>query len=308
MRVRRSERRQTGLGPRLGLLLLSGLWALSSLSEELLPHAGGGAMPSAVREAVLFAGFAAFSAALAVGRGVEFPRGRLAWAYGGVGLGLFVTPWVVGFFAEGRVSALDRVAVYSLTPVFTVVLQPYLQGELPRRGKAALAGAIGAVAGILFLFPLDVPGSWRAGAALCALAAAALGIAMANCFAVKLAGERTNGSCLPMAALAGGASAVCFAVAAALEPQAGWQWSALGLDVPVSMALDLAGLFLLFWLMRHLAASRMAARFLLAPLFTLLAAVALEPAPPPERAWLGMVLLAGGAGWLIFAPDEESSL
>jgi hypothetical protein len=52
----------------------------------------------------------------------------------------------------------------------------------------------------------------------------------------------------------------------------------------------------------------MTARFLLAPLFTILAGIALEPTSPPVRAWLGMALLAGGAGWLVFAPPEKNGV
>lgn len=70
--------------------------------------------------------------------------------------------------AQGWVSTLDRVAVFLLTPVFAVVLQPYLQGAALRQGRAALASVVG----ILCLFPLDIPGSFRSGAARCALLAA----------------------------------------------------------------------------------------------------------------------------------------
>ncbi len=257
-----------------------------------------------LRQAVLYAAFTAVAASVAVARGLKFPRGRLALACGSVGLGLFVLPSALASFAQGTVSVLDRVAVFSLTPVFAVVLQPHLQDGPPARGKAALASSICAVAGILFLFPLDVPGSFRAGAALCALVAAALCIAVTNCFAVKLARTFAVGSILPMAAQAGAASAVCFAVAGVTKPQVAWRWNVLPSDLLAPLLIDLPALFLLFWLMRHLAASRMTARFLLAPLFTILVGVALQPASPPERAWAGMALLAGSAGWLVFAPAE----
>lgn len=306
MRLRRARRTKIGLSPALGLLLLSGLWAISSLSSDLLPHSSDVLLPPTLRQAALFSAFAALAASIAVARGLDFPRGRLAWACASVGLGLFVLPSVLVSLAQDAVSTLDRVAVFSLTPVFAVVLQPYLQGDLPGRGKAALAGSICAVAGILFLFPLDVPASFRAGAALCALVAAALGIAVTNCFAVRLARSFADGSTLPMAAQAGAASAVCFAVASAITPHTAWRWSLLPPELLEPFAIDLPALFLLFWLMRYLAASRMTARFLIAPLFTIVVGAALQPASPPERAWLGMALVAGGAGWLAFAPAEQS--
>ncbi len=192
-----------------------------------------------------------------------------------------------------------------LTHVFAVVLQPYLQDGPPGRGKAALAGSICAVAGILFDFPIDVPGSIRAGTALCTLVAAALGIAVTNCFAVRLARTVANCSILPMAAQAGAASAVCFVLASAITPHTAWRWRASPSEFLASFAIDLLSLFLLFSLMRRVAASRMTARFLIAPLFTILAGEALQPSFPPERACLGMFLRAGGAGWLVFPPAEQ---
>lgn len=306
MRLPRTGRIKTGLTPALGLLLLSGLWAASSLSSDLLPHPSGNTISPTLRQAALFSAFAALAASIAVARRLGFPRGRLALACAGVGMGLFVLPSALVSFAQDTVSALDRVAVFSLTPVFAVVLQPYLQGDLPSRGKAALAGSICAVAGVLFLFPLDIPGSFRAGAALCALVAAALSIAVTNCFAVRLARTFASGSILPMAAQAGAASAICFAVADVIMPHTAWRLNALPPELLELFAIELPALFLLFWLMHHLAAARMTARFLIAPLFTILGGVALQPASPPERAWLGMALLTGGAGWLVFAPAEQT--
>jgi drug/metabolite transporter (DMT)-like permease len=171
------------------------------------------------------------------------------------------------------------VAVFSLTPVFAVVLEPYLQGSTPSRAKAALGASLTAITGVLFLFPLSIPGSLRAGMALFALLTASFGIA----------------------------TAICFAAAAAFNPRAGWRWnlssSLLGL-----LVIELPALFLLFWLMPRLAASRMTARFLIAPLMTLVLGMALETPSLPVRAWLGMLLLAGGAGWLVFAPAERPEL
>jgi drug/metabolite transporter (DMT)-like permease len=302
MRLGRTGHTRIGLSPAVGLLLLSALWAVASLRTGLLPHFGADALSPAQGQAVLFFVFAAVAASIAVARRAEFPRGRRAWACAAIGLGLFVVPAAVAAYAEGWVSTLDRVAVFSLTPIFAVVLEPYLQGSEPRQGKAALVGGLAAVAGILCLLPLDIPGSFHAGVALCVLLAAAFGIAATNCFAVRLAHNLTGRSTLPMAAQAGAASTTCFAVAVAFGPRTEWHWSALPFQLLGLVVIDLPALFLLFWLMRSLSASRMTARFLFGPLFTVLAGMALEPTSLPVRAWLGIALLAGGAGWLAFAP------
>jgi drug/metabolite transporter (DMT)-like permease len=159
--------------------------------------------------------------------------------------------------AQGWVPSLDRVAVFSLTSVFAVVLEPYVQGSEPRQGKAALAGALDAVAGILFLLGLDLPRSFRAGAALCLLLAATLGIAATYCLAVRLARNLASPSTLPMAAQACAPAAVCFAADAAFAPHSAWRWSALPLQLLVLFVIDIPALSLLFWLMHRLNASRM---------------------------------------------------
>jgi len=273
-----------------------------------MPHLGVDSLAPAQSQAALFSVFAVVAASIAVVRRAEFPHGRRAWACAGIGVGLLVTPAALAACAQGWVSNLDRVAVFSLTPVFAVVLEPYLQDSVPRQGKSALADALAAVAGILLIFPLDIPGSFRAGAALCALVAAAFGVAATNCFAVRLARKLAGRSTLPMAALAGAASAICFATAANFTPHATWRWAVLPAQLVELLLIDIPALFLLFWLMRRLAASRMAARFLLAPLFAIVAGMALEPTFPPPRGWLGIALLAGGSGWLVFAPAEKPDM
>jgi drug/metabolite transporter (DMT)-like permease len=308
MRLHRTGRTRDGLSPTVGLLLLSALWAVASLRTDLFPSLGADSLSPAPRQAALFSVFAAVAASIAVARRLEFPRGRRAWACAGIGLGLFVVPVALVACAQGWVSALDRVVVFSLTPVFAVVLEPYLQGTELRQGKAALASALAAVAGILCLFPVDIPGSFRAAAALCVLLAAVVSIAATNCVAVRLAHNLAGRSTLPMAAQAGAGSAVCFVAAAAFTPHTAWRWSAMPSQLLGLFVIELPALFLLFWLMRRLAASRMTARFFLAPLFAILAGMALEPTSPPLRAWLGLALLAGGAGWLVFAPEEETEV
>ena len=297
-----------GLSPALGLLLLSALWALDTLRTELFPRFGSGTVSHVLGQAVLFSIFAVVAACIAIVRRVEFPRGRSAWACAGVGLGLFLFPAALLAWAQGELSTFDRVAVFSLTPVFAVILEPYLQGSTPSRAKAALGASLTAITGVLFLFPLSIPGSLRAGAALFALLTASFGIAAANCVAVRLAVRVAERSILPMAALAAGATAICFAAAAAFNPHAASRWNEVSSSLPGLLVINLPALFLLFWLMPRLAASRMTVRFLLAPLMTLVLGMALEGPPLSVRAWLGMLLLAGGAGWLVFAPSERPEL
>lgn len=296
---------RNSLIPALGLLLLSALWAMASLLPDLVPRDSASALSPALRQAALFAVFAAFTASAAAARRAAFPRGRRAWACALAGIGLFVVPSLLANVTQAFVSSLDRVAVFALTPIFAVVLEPYLQDGSRPQAKLALPAALTALAGILCIFPLDIPGSLMAGAALCALIAAAAAVAAANCFAVNLACTLGEQSILPMAAVATATSAICFAAVAAFPPHPALHSSLTATPLLALLLLDIPSLFLLFWLMRRLTASRMTARFLLAPLFTLLGGILLEQSAPPVRALLGMALLATGACWLVFAPASD---
>jgi drug/metabolite transporter (DMT)-like permease len=295
---------RAGLLPAFGLVLLSALWAFGWLLPDLLPQSGGRAVSLPLGEAILFSAFAATSAFIAKMQQLEFPRGRRAWIGAGIGVGLFVVPGCAAAFARGWVSNFDAVAVFCLTPVFAVVLEPYLQDNPPRKGKAALAGALVAIAGILCLLPLETPGSFRAGAALVVLLMAAFVVAATNCVAVRVASTVPGPSSLTLAAQAGGASAILFAAIAGVTRSAEGDSSGLTIYLLRLFLVDLPGLFVLFWLMRRLSAARMTARFLVAPLLASLASLALERTLPPLRGLLGLVLVAAGSGWLVFAPAE----
>ena len=290
--------------PALALLLLSSLWALASLLPDLVPQVRANSPSPALTQAALFTVFAAIASSVTLARHAAFPRGRRAWACALVGIGLFVVPSLLAMVTQDFVSSVDRVAAFALTPIFAVVLEPHLQDGSCPQGKFAFPAALTAFAGFLCIFPLDIPGSLAAGAALCALIAAAAGVAAANCLAVNLARTLSQHSILPMAAVAAAASAICFAAVAAFTPHSALHWNLPASRLPGLLLLDIPSLFLLFWLMRRLDASRMTARFLLAPLLTLLAGIALQQTLPPARACLGMALLAGGAGWLVLGPVD----
>ncbi len=292
--------------PAIGLLLLSMLWAGGWLITDLFPSFSETFLSLPGRQAVVFSAFAALTASIAVMLRLEFPSGRRAWAGAAVGLGFFVIPTAAAAFAKGWISNFDQIAVLCLTPVFTIVLEPYLD-ENPRRGRAALAAALIAVAGVLCLFPLEVPSSFRPGAALLGLLVAAFVLAITNCAAVRLARSLPGPSTLPIAAQASGTAAVCFAAATAFTSNTNWHSSAVHVFLLRSLLIDIPSLALLFWLISRLGASRMSARFLLAPLFASLAGLALEQMLPPLRSLLGIVLLTAGSGWLAFAPAETTA-
>jgi drug/metabolite transporter (DMT)-like permease len=52
-------------------------------------------------------------------------------------------------------------------------------------------------------------------------------------------------------------------------------------------------------------APRMTTRFLLSPLIAILIGMALDRPSVGLRTWAGLLLIAAGAGWLLFVPGEE---
>lgn len=296
---------RASLSPIAGLLLLSVLWAFAWLLPDLFPASGGRRISVPMGETIFFVVMAALSSFVAVARRREFSKGRSFWAWCAIGIALFVMPAIAAAFARDWISDFDQVGIFCLTPIFAAVLEPYLTDNPTRTGKAALAGGLVAFAGVLCLFPIDVPGSFRAAAALAVCLVAAFGIAAANCLAVRLASVTAGESMLPAAAQAAGASAICFAAITAVSREASWASVALSVYLPRLVLIDIPAFLLLFWLMSRMGATRMSTRFLLAPLFASLVSLALEATLPPSRALIGLALLTGGAGWLIFAPVED---
>lgn len=300
--------------PVAALFLLCFLWSLNSLRSDLLPQ-----FPAIANQGLMFlhqalplALLAIASSFFALVRRSEWPRGKELRESVLIGLGLFVAPAVLTFFATSWLSDLTRVALFSLVPVFAVIFEPYLGNLSREQSKSGLMASLVAVAGTSFLFPIDVPQSVRAGYAFGTVVLAAACIASANCRAVRLASGLTGKSIAPLAAIAGASASIgLFAVSAILE-RGHWNWtefrSGLGLTVAWMIAVELPALALLFWLMRYMSATRMTTRFLFAPLIAnLLGLIFLRPAVN-IREWLGLLLVAGGASWLLLAKEDEPEM
>jgi drug/metabolite transporter (DMT)-like permease len=106
-----------------------------------------------------------------------------------------------------------------------------------------------------------------------------------------------------MAAIAGATAAIgLVAVSAATE---GLTWRLIASDFVWSVAITLPSLCLLFWLMRRMTAARMTTRFVLAPLIAILIGIAIDRPSIEPRTWLGLILIAGAAGWLLLAPADK---
>jgi drug/metabolite transporter (DMT)-like permease len=295
------------LRPVAALLLLSTLWALVALRSDLLPQFAPVQMdgPQFLFEALTLGLFSILTAAAAWIRIAPWPHGKAIGACAAVGVGLFAAPALLVHFSAGQVSDFTRVAVFSLVPVFSAVLEPHVLTDAATQNNRGLMAALVGVAGTLCIFPVDLPISFESSCALAAVVVAAACIAAANCWAVRIA--RETESLAPSAAIAGAGAALLLA-AFSLTGTKGLNAERFGPQAAWAIAVDLPGLALLFWLMRSMTATRMSTRFLIAPLLASLAGLALLRAPIGIRNGLGLSLIALSSGWLLFMREDQPEL
>ncbi len=299
--------RRNAITPAVVLLLLCLLWALPLLRSDLLPGSAPAAVSSSLAmQSIPLALFAVIVAIVALVRKARWPRGKMLGPTVLAGLGLFFVPAVLIEIARGEIDDSTRVALFSLAPVFAVVFEPYMGSALFTSQRTALAASLVSAVGTMLVFPLDLPQSSAAALAFCGVVVAVASVAAANCVAVRLACDQNAQSALTFPSIAAGSAAICLAFLSAV-----FQHHARPAPIPAPWtpdpwtALDLLVLALLFWLMRRMTALRMTTRFLIAPLLANLISLAFLRPGVQWRGWLGLLLIALGSGWLLFAPKDE---
>lgn len=306
MTVRRRERARFRVAPTAGLLILCFFWSVGSLRSDLFPSLVPNNLPPMERQAVPLALLGIAAALFSLLRRAEWPNRPQLLTSVLVGLGLFVAPAASFCLAKEWVGSLTQVALFSITPVFAVVFEPYIGSrDSASQSRGGLLAALVAVVGTLCVIPAGAPNSIRAGSAFCAVILAAACVAAANCMAVNMATEPAQKSIAPMTAIAAFIAVMGLAILSGVSERPVWRIDALGPELAWSAAAELPGLLLLFWLMRRMSAVCMTTRFVLTPLMaSLIGLVLLRPAVS-LRAGGGLLLMAVGAGWLLFAAQDN---
>ena len=297
--------------PMAALLLLSLLWTGSALRVDLLPDLQPNLLPHLERQVLTLALLALSAGLIAIERGAEWPRWRLIRDAIVIGLGLFALPAVLIDLADGSVSGLARIALLTLVPLFAVIFEPYIGLRSAPQNRGGLLAALVAGSGSFLVFPVAIPNSISAGGAFVAVILAAACIAAANCYGVTTATALNGGAkgqIAMMASIASASAAAALTIASICLEQPIWKWNALEPELLWSAAIELPALLLVFWLMRRMSAPRMATRYALAPLLAIVIEVALLQYGRDVRlqTWLGLILMAAGAAWILFAPPEET--
>lgn len=293
--------RKPGAAPLAALLLLSLLWACEVLRQILAPSAAIHLLPAYERRGLLLFLLSLASGALALRHPV--PRRQMVRSSLIVGLGLFVVPTVLIDLSGDWIASPFRTALLTLVPLFTVVFEPYAGAADRPQSCYGYIAALAGFAGALCIFPVLVPASIQAAGAFCAVIFAAASVAAAGCKAVAVAQE-IPGSLAAMTALACGIAALTDAVVSVFLEHPILTWQALQPEMLWSIAIELPALALLFWLMGRMSAIRMATRYLLAPLLTVAAGAALLQSSLVWRTWIGLLLMAFSAIWILLAPER----
>lgn len=206
----------------------------------------------------------------------------LGWIVVG-GLGLFAGPVLLLHAAQGMVSSSLGVLVFALLPVVVMVMTGWMKGLGP-----ALLG----VAGVLLLLPVSMPeGRGVVGAGLMVAAMALTAAAMVWLHRV-----------LPRVSWGWAVAAICLSNGVSLSlagwGEAGWSWDGLRGEALRGVVIDVPEVLLLVWLVAALEPRRLAARWLVAPLLTVVEGYVLMRPEGGVRLLVGIVLLAAGGVWV----------
>jgi drug/metabolite transporter (DMT)-like permease len=292
------------------LLLLSLLWTVGLLRQDAFPTWSDSPVPPLLRQAVPLGILGLVAGAVIMLRCNPRPSGRLLLTAVTVGPGIFVLPALLIAGVHELISPLTRAGLFALTPVFAVVLEPYLSRIQPVGGEnRRLLASLVAFSGALCLFPVGIPESITSAAAYCAVIAASLSVAAANCAAT--AATVTFESLPAFTAIAASAAAVSLAAASAVIERPQWHAAFASRqqilpDLLWAVCVEVPALALLFWLMPRMTASRMATRFLWPVVFAVPVAALAFHTSPVWRSWLGVLLMAAGAGYLLFVSEHAT--
>jgi len=216
-------------------------------------------------------------------------------------------PLVLGEWVRDGISDISRAALFALVPfvVVAVATMRELEPGVRRFFAPALAGFGGALLLLPFSFPASMRGRTMFGVLLLALVL--VGFANESIYRLLLGFgmmEALAVVCLSNAAFL----AACHCAGLPFAES----WNGASSLISIHSLYSLVELLLLVWLLREMSPVRLAARYLVVPLFTVLEGVAILRPAPTVRMGAGLVLLVFGAGCILFSrggdPDAVLSI
>ena len=179
-----------------------------------------------------------------------------------------------------------------------------LASNKPGGSRRLLIPALAGLGGLLLLLTFQLPGTPRGQAMLALLAASVIVTGLSSVWLFQLLqwGVSPAAAALPIAA----ANAIFLFLFAILHGSVIWTPRALVSAASPSALLDLIEVAILLWLVRSMPPTRLAARYLLIPLLTILESLVLVHPAITIRMAAGVVLLAIGTAALLLLDDVES--
>ena len=232
-------------------------------------------------------------------------REKLFWLrLAGVSILLLGLPAVLGEWAHDAMSDVSRAAFFALVPFIVVAVamgSELLSVDEPgvrRFFVPALAG----LGGVLLLLSFDLPMSVRGRTMVGVLVVAIVLAGFASAWIYRLLWGFGMMEALAIVCLS---NAAFFAACHFIGLPLGGSWSGILPLVSIHSLYSLAELLLLVWLLRKMPPVRLAARYLVVPLFTVLEGLVVWRPPMTVRMGAGLVLLAGGASYILFSRGED---
>jgi hypothetical protein len=284
------------------LCVLSGTsWAIPrEMSDEL---------PALEQQGVVFGVVGVIALVFAGCRGWSRNRGLAYARLAAAAVGFFGVPTVVAEYARGGVPAVSRSALFALVPVVVVMVVAAgdTAGREERGARLFLVPALVGLGGLLLLLPLQFSGSARGWMMLAVVSAAVVLVGLASVWLYRL----LRGFGLAGAvAIVGLANAVFLLAWSAVREDFVWRGNGLTSVMSIGALVDVVEVGLIVWLLREMPPIRFAARYLVIPLVTVLESFVLMRPEWTVRMVFGTVLLAAGAGALLFwrVAEEETEL
>ncbi len=275
-------------------LLLASSWLLPATTTEASPIAQQGC----------FYGIVGLAAWILSYRQLWERLKRREWLclrLAGVSVLLLGLPLVLGEWVRDGISDISRAALFALVPfvVVAVATMRELEAGVRRFFAPALAGFGGALLLLPFSFPASLRGRIMFGVLLAAIVL--VGFASESIYRLLLGFGTMEALAVVCLSNAAFLAACHFAGLPFAE-----SWNGASTLISIRSLYSLAELLLLVWLLREMSPVRLAARYLVVPLFTVLEGFAFLRPPPTVRMGAGLVLLVGGAACLLFSRGWDS--
>ena len=275
-------------------LVLLSLW---SSTAWLLADALPAAMPPTAARGfhLILIGAAAIPFCL---KRPSWPSLQQLWPVAALSLCLIALPSLLLDAAAGKLPSSTAILVFALIPAALCLLSP-------RGAQSLLAPALAAIAGLLLILPVPPPTSATAleGLALLLLAALLTGASI-----VGLHKHLPATHLAPTLAILTLTSGAALLLTATFTGQTTWTLVATRTETLRTVSADLPETLLLTWLLPRLSPYRLATRYLVTPLFTVLEGlILLHPTLSP---WTiaGATLLAGATYRLLTAVHHEAPI